>query len=211
MVPPEYLQRPFFVSSIAFTTTLFGLIIWSVHTNGGGGPLFHAPNTAPNTSWSMIFGITAILSSWGAGTLGQSDWTRYANRRYAPTLSQLVAAPLTITLTALIGVVVTSASEQILGTLIWNPIELLAAIQEYYHSDSRVRAGVFFAGLGCVCSQLAINVVLNSVSTGMDMAGLWPKYINIRRGAYILAAVGDARTQVALRQFAEYLADGFRK
>jgi NCS1 family nucleobase:cation symporter-1 len=99
---------------------------------------------------------------------------------------------LTITLTALIGVVVTSASSNILGALYWNPNELLAAIQEYYHSDSRVRAGVFFAGLGCVCTQLAINVVLNSVSTGMDMAGLFPRYINIRRGAYILAAMGLA-------------------
>lgn len=28
----------------------------------------------------------------GGGTLGQSDWTRYANRPYAPTLSQLIAA-----------------------------------------------------------------------------------------------------------------------
>ena|ERR1700734_213833 len=38
-----------------------------------------------------------------AGTLGQSDWTRYASRRYAPTMSQMAVAPLTITLTALIG------------------------------------------------------------------------------------------------------------
>lgn len=35
-----------------------------------------------------------------------------------------------------------------------------------------------------------ISVVLNSVSTGMDMAGLWPKYINIRRGSYIMAIMG---------------------
>lgn len=55
-----------------------------------------------------------------------------------------------------------------------------------------MRAAVFFAGLGCTCAQLSINVLLNSVSTGMDMAGLWPRYINIRRGAYILAAVGVA-------------------
>lgn len=68
----------------------------------------------------------------------------------------MIAAPLTVTLTALIGmlhplypyekkyflcvsspgVVVTSASSNILGTLYWNPIELLAAIQEHYHSSS---------------------------------------------------------------------------
>ena len=26
----------------------------------------------------------------------------------------------------------------------------------------------------------------------MDMAGLWPKYINIRRGSYIMACIGIA-------------------
>jgi len=45
-------------------------------------------------------------------------------------LSQLVAAPVMITSCALIGVVVTSASSQILnleqGELIWNPIFLLS-------------------------------------------------------------------------------------
>ena len=101
----------------------------------------------------------------------------------------MVAAPIMITSCALIGVVVTSASSQILGAIIWSPIELLSTIQDFYESTPGVRAACFFAGLGLTGAQLSINVVLNSVSTGMDMAGLWPKYINIRRGAYILAAV----------------------
>ncbi|ORY77985.1 NCS1 family nucleobase:cation symporter-1 [Leucosporidium creatinivorum] len=193
LIPPERLQRPFAISSAMFMATLVGLLIWSVHTTGGGGPLFHTVNTAQNTSWSIMYGITSILGSWGSGTLGQNDWTRYANRRYAPTLSQLVAAPVTITVTALLGVIITSASSSILTeqtTLLWSPITLLAAIQEHYGSSPRVRAAVFFGGLGCSVSQLSINVVLNSVSAGMDMAGLAPRWINIRRGAYILALFG---------------------
>ena len=106
----------------------------------------------------------------------------------------------------------TSASSAILpeGQLIWSPIELMSAIQDYYDSSPAVRAAAFFVGIGCTCAQLSINVLLNSVSTGMDMAGLWvssagiwhpiprpwaesqPKYINIRRGAFILAACGLA-------------------
>ncbi|KII84969.1 hypothetical protein PLICRDRAFT_45826 [Plicaturopsis crispa FD-325 SS-3] len=192
LVPPEKMQRPFLVTGIMFGMTLVGLLIWAVKNAGGGGPLFHTPQTTPNVGWSVMFGITSILGSWGAGTLGQSDWTRYAERRYAPTISQLVAAPVMITITALIGVVVTSASSEILGVLYWSPVELLGMIQEHYHSSPRVRAGVFFGGLGCFVSQLSINVVLNSVSTGMDVAGLWPRYINIRRGAYLNAALGVA-------------------
>lgn len=52
-----------------------------------------------------------------------------------------------------------------------------------------MRAAVFFAGFSMAISQLAINTVLNAVSTGMDISGLWPRFINIRRGAYILAIV----------------------
>lgn len=54
-----------------------------------------------------------------------------------------------ITVTALVGVVVTSASSEILGTLYWSPIGLLGAIQGHYNSSSSVRAAVFFGGLGC--------------------------------------------------------------
>ncbi|KZT22062.1 uracil permease [Neolentinus lepideus HHB14362 ss-1] len=193
-VPPERMQRPFFVTFVLFTGTAFGMLIWAVNQTGGSaGPLFHATSTASQgRGWAFMFGVTSLLGSWGAGTLGQSDWTRYAKRPLAPTISQVIAAPVIITVTALIGIIVTSCGQEIFGTLIWNPIDMLAEIQEHYHSSPRARAGVFFASIGLVASQLAINTVLNSVSTGMDMAGLAPKYINMRRGGYILCVIGLA-------------------
>lgn len=166
--------------------------------------------------WAFMFGITSVLGAWGSGTLGQSDWTRYAKTKHSPTLSQLIATPLTITVTAVIGIIATSASNSVLGgEILWNPIYLLAAVQEHYHSSPGVRAAVFFAGIGIVASQLSvseysfhsvsrrraytvaytdpqISIVLNSMSTGMDLAGLWPKYINIRRGSYVMMVVGIA-------------------
>lgn len=130
----------------------------AVHNAKGAGSMFHEPGTTDNVGWAFMFGITAILGSWGAGTLGQSDWTRYAKRRYAPTLSQLVAAPITISVTATLGIIVTSAAKDILGGEIeWNPIYLLAQVQGKYHSSPRVRAGVFFASMGLVSSQLAVS------------------------------------------------------
>lgn len=104
-----------------------------------------------------MYGITAVLGAWGGGTIGQSDWTRYADRPLAPTLSQMVVAPLTITVTAIFGIIVTSAAMDITGNLVWNPIELLGMIQELNHSSPRARAGVFFASLGLVSSQLMVR------------------------------------------------------
>lgn len=193
-IPPEHLQKPFIVSSVMFGGTLIGLLAWAVSNAHGDGPLFKEAGEPANGSigWAMMFGITAILGSWGGGTLGQSDWTRYANRPYAPTLSQLIAAPICIIVCATIGIIVTSSAKQIVGQLIWEPFQLLGVLQDYYDDSPRARAGIFFAGLGCVCAQLGISIVLNSVSAGMDLAGIMPRYINIRRGAYLLAALGLA-------------------
>ncbi|KAJ7912722.1 permease for cytosine/purines, uracil, thiamine, allantoin-domain-containing protein [Mycena leptocephala] len=174
-IPPERLQRPFVVSSVMFGGTLIGLLTWATTTAKGAGLLFER-NAEPvhgSVGWAMMFGITAVLGSWGGGTLGQSDWTRYAGQ-------PLIRSPFCIILCATVGIVVTSCGEQIFGVLIWEPFALLAQIQEFY----------FFAGLGCVCAQLGISIVLNSVSAGMDLAGLAPRYMNIRRGAYLLAALG---------------------
>lgn len=158
LIKPEKLQKPFVLCFVLFAGSCFGCLAWSVSMAGGVGSMFHEPGTADNIGWSFMFGITAILGSWGAGTLGQSDWTRYADRRFAPTLSQLLAAPLTITVTAAIGIIVTSASHDILGgDLVWNPIYLLADIQEYYRSSSGARAGIFFGALGCVASQFFVS------------------------------------------------------
>lgn len=121
--------------------------------------MFHEPSSTPNVGWAFMFGITAILGSWGAGTLGQSDWTRYAQRRFAPTLSQLIASPITIAVTATIGIIVTSTSRDIMGGEIeWNPIYLLADIQDFYGSSPGVRAGVFFASIGMVLSQFSVCI-----------------------------------------------------
>ncbi|PGH13753.1 hypothetical protein AJ79_03452 [Helicocarpus griseus UAMH5409] len=190
LIPPERLQKPFIVSFVLFASSCFGLLIWAVKNSGGAGSMFQSPATTPSVGWGVVYGISAILGAWGSGTLGQADWTRYAKRPMAPTLSQLVAAPVTMTVTAVIGIIVTSAANDLFGEILWNPIYLLAAIQEEYNSSARARVGVFFASVGMVANQLAINVVLNSVSTGMDMAGLWPKYINIIRGSYIMALIG---------------------
>lgn len=130
----------------------------SVSQAHGVGSTFYQPASTPNVGWAFAFGITSILGSWGAGTLGQSDWTRYAKTKHAPIMSQLIASPMTITVTAIFGIIVTSASRDILGgKIIWSPIALLAEIQDHYDSSSGVRAAVFFASLGLVASQMSVS------------------------------------------------------
>jgi NCS1 family nucleobase:cation symporter-1 len=84
----------------------------------------------------------------------------------------------------LFGCLTSSATQALYGEAIWNPPNIILQwLSDSYSSGTR--AAAFFAGVGLVVCQLAINTIDNSFSTGMDLSGLFPKYINIRRGAYI--------------------------
>lgn len=56
------------------------------------------------------------------------------------------------------------------------------------HGSSASRAGVFFLSLGFALTACFENICGNAVAGGIDLAGLFPKYIDIRRGALITFA-----------------------
>ena len=173
--------------------TLFGLLGWAIATNHGTGPLLNTPSTTKGASlsWASVFGLQSLLGSLASGALGQSDWTRYAKTPNAALFGQAFMAPIAISVTAICGLLVTSATAEIYGQYLWNPYELLLHIQQTSLTPA-ARAGTFFAGLGFLFSQIALCIVLNSVSVGMDLAALCPKWINIKRGSYFLSVLAIA-------------------
>lgn len=66
----------------------------------------------------------------------------------------------------------------------------MVAIQDAHGSGAR--AATFFLGLAFIFAQISINVPGNVFACGLDVASLFPKYINLRRGAYIMAALSVA-------------------
>lgn len=88
------------------------------------------------------------------------------------------------TVMPLFGCLTSSATQGIYGEAIWNPPNI---VQKWLDTDynAKSRAAAFFAGVGLVVCQLAINSIDNAFSAGMDLSGLLPNFINIRRGAYL--------------------------
>lgn len=102
-LPPEKMHRPFMVSCVGFTLTVFGLLIWSVHhSNNTGGPYFardYQPDAllANSLPWAVIYGATSVLGNVGVVTLSQADWCRFAkNGNRIPMIAQIIACPLMI-------------------------------------------------------------------------------------------------------------------
>ena len=175
------------------TCTMFGLLGWAISTANGPGTLINAPSKVHGAtlSWNAIYGFQSMLGSQASGCLGQSDWTRYARTPNSALFGQLVTAPITICVTAICGILITSAAAKIYGAYLWNPFELVLTIQQE-SLTAGARAGTFFAGLGFLSSQLALCIILNCVSAGMDLAALCPKWINIRRGSYLVSIIAIA-------------------
>jgi nucleobase:cation symporter-1, NCS1 family len=104
--------------------------------------------------------------------------------------SQFITIPVGFALTSFIGIIVSSSSTILYGEPIWNPLELLGNLLN--GATSAERFGVFVISTAFALAQLGTNIAANSVSAGTDMTALLPRYINIRRGGYICAAVGLA-------------------
>ncbi|RPD58302.1 NCS1 nucleoside transporter family [Lentinus tigrinus ALCF2SS1-7] len=201
LVPPEHFRKPFLYGSIIMTVAVFAIFIWALAKEGGGGPLLNHPSqlsgVEPLTGgtklgWAMAYGISSTIGGISAGILNQSDYTRFAAYPSAQIISQLVIVPLSSVIIALVGVIVTSCAAGFYPDdgLLWAPYDLLPVIQA--RGGPGARAACFFAGCAFVISQFGINIPGNAISGGIDLSGLLPKYINIKRGAFVTAALGLA-------------------
>ncbi|KAH8753088.1 permease for cytosine/purines, uracil, thiamine, allantoin-domain-containing protein [Diaporthe sp. PMI_573] len=194
-LPPEKLHRPFHVSFVGFTMVIIGLVIWSTHTAGGGGQYFASdykppPALAGSIGWASVYGATAVLGNTAVVTMGGSAWCRFASENRRSMIAQAIACPIFIYAAFALGILVTSASSNVIGEAYWQPFLLLRQIQSHYNNSSGSRAAVFFASAALALAQVTVNMILNSVAAAMDMASYSPKWLTIRRCSYIIACLG---------------------
>ncbi|KAH0843880.1 putative permease C29B12.14c [Fonsecaea pedrosoi] len=186
-IPPEKTRRLLFVMNIISVTTLISMMIYVLSTAKGGGPLLSAPAAAQSGSqlgWAIVQGITTVIGGIAVGLTNQTDYSRFARRPGDQIFGQWFSILTLGTILPLFGCLTSSASIKLYGEAYWNPPDLLLRwLDDDY--NSKARAAAFFGGCGLVVCQLAINTIDNAFSAGMDMAGLLPKYFNIRRGSYL--------------------------
>ncbi|KAI5308078.1 hypothetical protein KEM55_006634 [Ascosphaera atra] len=140
--------------------------------------------------WNIAFGIVSTMGSIAAGILNQNDYARFSKKPRYAVYGQLVSVAPYAVFCALIGILVTGATEKRYGESYWNLPDLLGAVID--DGGSRSRCAAFFSGFALIVSQIGINVPGNALSGGFDLAAIAPKYFNIRRGAYLTAIVSIA-------------------
>ncbi|KAI1385016.1 NCS1 nucleoside transporter family protein-like protein [Hypoxylon trugodes] len=189
-LPPEKFKIPFLITSIYTACGMIAMMIWALTFAHGAGPLLYTgvalPATSPwNISWLLMAGINQTIGSIAAGITNGSDFSRYARGWKAYVIGTITSGWITGVLVCLVGLVTTSAAQKIYGEVYWNPPDLLMTMMDNGNGSSASRAGVFFLAFGFGLTSMFENVCGNAVAGGIDLAGLWPHYINIRRGAII--------------------------
>jgi len=131
------------------------------------------------------------IANFATLIVNDPDFARFAGKPRDALWSQLFTIPIGFAVTSFIGIIVSSSSTIIYGgEPIWDPLHLLEKFID--DGGSGQRFGVFVISAAFALAQLGTNIAANSVSAGTDMTALMPRFLNIRRGGYICAAVGLA-------------------
>ncbi|KAJ5126971.1 Uracil permease [Penicillium atrosanguineum] len=207
--PVHKVRHLFTVKAIYSPIAAIAFFGWAISRAHGIGPIVHQPNTAHGSTlaWAFVKAIMTCIGNFAALIMNDPDFTRFSRSPKDALWSQLLTIPIGFGITSFIGIIVSSSSSVIYGEAVWNPLDLLGNFLE--GASSGQRFGIFIIALGFTLAQLGTNISANSVSAGTDLTALLPRYLNIRRGSYICAAIGLAMCPwnlvIGSSQFTTYL------
>jgi NCS1 family nucleobase:cation symporter-1 len=164
-------------------TTL--LVIWAIHRADGLGRVMHDEGKFRTIAqfWPVFVpSVTAMIGFWSTLSLNMPDFTRFGRSQREQAVGQIVALPTTMTVFALMGIVITSASAEIYGRPIWDPVELVGQF------ESRLLVAVSMFTV--VIATLGVNIAANVVSPANDFANIKPGAITFKTGGLITGIVG---------------------
>jgi nucleobase:cation symporter-1, NCS1 family len=165
---------------------LFGLLWWAIDTAGGLEPIFSKTGkyeTFGTAFFPFISAVAGVVGIWSTLILNIPDFTRFARSQKDQIKGQLYGLPVTFTIFTFVTVTATAASTIAFGKPIGDIIVLL---QQF---DRPVVIAI--AALILSIATITVNVIANLVSPAYDLANLFPKWIDFKKGFYytMLAAL----------------------
>ncbi|KAK3632551.1 hypothetical protein LTR56_016294 [Elasticomyces elasticus] len=186
MIPPHKLKWLFLIKLVMMMATIVGMLAWICTRAGGSGDIWEQKPAVSGSqrSWLIVWALNSCTASWSTVGVNIPDFTRYV-RNPRTSLTQGIWFPVVCSWVAIVGIVVTSASGVLYGKQLWQPM----AIIDTWEGPAG-RAAACFAGISWCLAQICVNISATVISGANDMASLWPKWVNIKRGAVIITIIG---------------------
>lgn len=141
------------------------------------------PEDAPFAPY-FFSALTAMVGFWATLSLNIPDFSRFAKSQKSQIVGQVLGLPLTMFLFAGLGVLLTSASLQLVGETIPDPINLIGRIDNTFW--------VSVSMLMIILATISTNTAANIVSPTNDFQNVAPKYINRSKGVIVTGVIGIA-------------------
>ncbi|KXT03595.1 hypothetical protein AC578_9972 [Pseudocercospora eumusae] len=193
--PVQKIRHLFTAKAYFVPVAGISFFIWAIVRANGIGPIVHQGSTIGGSklAWAIVKGMMSAIANFATLIVNDPDFARFARRPRDALWAQLFTIPVGFAVTSFIGIIVSSSSTVIFkGDPIWSPLTLLEKFLNEPNVSSATRFGVFVIAAAFTLAQLGTNIAANSISAGTDMTALLPRWINIRRGSYICAALGLA-------------------
>ena len=161
-----------------------GLIVWAWPKASVMALLEMPPSRPEGASIAPYFfsGLTAMVGFWATLSLNIPDFSRYADSQKSQIRGQIVGLPLTMFLFAGLGVLLTSASLELVGETISDPINLIGRIDSTFW----VVVSMFMIILATISTNTAANIV----SPTNDFQNVAPKFIDQTKGVLLTGLIG---------------------
>ncbi len=139
------------------------------------------PDGAPFFGYFMA-ALTAMVGFWATLSLNIPDFSRFARSQRSQIIGQIIGLPLTMFLFSGLGVLLTSASMELVGETIFDPINLIGHIDNTFW--------VILSMLMIILATISTNTAANIVSPTNSFQNIAPKYINETKGVIITGVIG---------------------
>ena len=163
-----------------------GLIVWAWPKASVSALLSMPPSRPEGAAITTYFlsGLTAMVGFWATLSLNIPDFSRFADSQRSQVLGQVIGLPLTMFLFAGLGVLLTSASAELVGETVSDPINLIGRIDSTFW--------VVIAMFMIILATISTNTAANIVSPTNDFQNVAPKYIDQAKGVLLTGLIGVA-------------------
>ena len=161
---------------LAMAVWLFALADWKIPMS-----LSIKPLSGGDTVNGILTGAFLLVSTYATMLLNYCDFTRFAKSDRAVVVGNFWGIPINFAAFAAIGITMTIGTVVVFGEAITDPALILAKVPNTL--VLAIGAAMF------IVATIGVNVVLNFVSPAYDLANIWPKHIDFKRGGLISAVL----------------------
>lgn len=186
-VKPERLNGLVNASCVITLIGMLAMFIYLLVLNKGPGPIFHEKVTlsSSQTAWMWLYAMTTWYGALSPDITNISDYSRFSSNTKKLKLGVFCGIFFT-EIIPLAGLICASISSKLYGQEYWLPTDIcMQWLNDNYSPGTR--AACFFLGFSFMISELSLNLLTNGFAGGMDLAGVFPKYIDIVRGSILTA------------------------